>query len=191
MMILPLKDIENVDKERGFRFGFAGLVVTIKGHQEEFFEFSHIAARDDCGSFVMKAIENLHQLQHDQDTKPDIGQVDDMAKREHNMLQEARFEGAHGEHDMQKPAKATVLGDYSPSWSDRVADQIAPENSMDIPPIIFDDPHTSIVNFKPTEPLRITCLTIGSRGDVQPYIALCKVGVLGVLIRRLLTLDRD
>lgn len=42
------------------------------------------------------------------------------------------------------------------------------------PPIIFDDPRASILNFKPTESWRITCLTIGSRGDVQPYIALCK-----------------
>lgn len=178
MMILPLKDIENVDKERGFRFGFAGLVITIKGHQEEFFEFSHIAARDDCGSFVMKAIENLHQVQLNQDQKPDIGQVEDLAKREHNLLQEARFEGAHGDHDMQMPHKATVLGRHSLYRSDQVTNQSAPENSIDLPPIIFDDPHTSIVNFKPTEPLRITCLTIGSRGDVQPYIALCKVGNL-------------
>ncbi|KAG0231105.1 Sterol 3-beta-glucosyltransferase, partial [Mortierella sp. GBA43] len=28
--------------------------------------------------------------------------------------------------------------------------------------------------FKPSRPLHVTCLTIGSRGDVQPYIALCK-----------------
>ncbi|EIM19797.1 UDP-Glycosyltransferase/glycogen phosphorylase [Wallemia mellicola CBS 633.66] len=35
-------------------------------------------------------------------------------------------------------------------------------------------PSTSVVSFKPKNPLRITCLTIGSRGDVQPYIALCK-----------------
>ncbi|KAF9586552.1 Sterol 3-beta-glucosyltransferase [Lunasporangiospora selenospora] len=28
--------------------------------------------------------------------------------------------------------------------------------------------------FAPSRPLHITCLTIGSRGDVQPYIALCK-----------------
>lgn len=33
---------------------------------------------------------------------------------------------------------------------------------------------TSVVSFQPTKPLRVTCLTIGSRGDVQPYIALCK-----------------
>jgi len=31
-----------------------------------------------------------------------------------------------------------------------------------------------VVDLKPKKPLRITCLTIGSRGDVQPYIALCK-----------------
>lgn len=41
-------------------------------------------------------------------------------------------------------------------------------------PLIFDDPHASIIDFKPAKSLRITCLTIGSRGDVQPYIALCK-----------------
>ncbi|KAG0373479.1 Sterol 3-beta-glucosyltransferase [Mortierella sp. AD032] len=29
-------------------------------------------------------------------------------------------------------------------------------------------------SFKPSRPMHITCLTIGSRGDVQPYIALCK-----------------
>ncbi|KAI8457703.1 hypothetical protein BY996DRAFT_4541177, partial [Phakopsora pachyrhizi] len=28
--------------------------------------------------------------------------------------------------------------------------------------------------FKPKESLHITCLTIGSRGDIQPYIALCQ-----------------
>ena len=50
----------------------------------------------------------------------------------------------------------------------------AEEARSDAPPILFDDPRASILNFKPTESLRITCLTIGSRGDVQPYIALCK-----------------
>jgi sterol 3beta-glucosyltransferase len=40
--------------------------------------------------------------------------------------------------------------------------------------MIFDDPEASIINIKPSKSMRITCLTIGSRGDVQPYIALCK-----------------
>ncbi|CRK44793.1 hypothetical protein BN1723_016387, partial [Verticillium longisporum] len=44
----------------------------------------------------------------------------------------------------------------------------------DAPTILFDDPKASFLNFKPAQSLKVTCLTIGSRGDVQPYIALCK-----------------
>jgi len=46
--------------------------------------------------------------------------------------------------------------------------------AVDERPIVFDDALVSIVDFMPTISMKITCLTIGSRGDVQPYIALCK-----------------
>lgn len=69
-------------------------------------------------------------------------------------MQQARYEG-HAEHEIKLP-------------------KTAKEVRAEAPPILFDDPRASILNFKPTESLRITCLTIGSRGDVQPYIALCK-----------------
>lgn len=42
------------------------------------------------------------------------------------------------------------------------------------PPIMFSSTTSDFVTFRPDKPLRFTCLTIGSRGDVQPYIALCK-----------------
>ncbi|KAF9542052.1 Sterol 3-beta-glucosyltransferase [Mortierella hygrophila] len=62
---------------------------------------------------------------------------------------------------------------------------------IDSPSVQLDDPMESRVldslhyqdqpmslaahpGFKPSRPLHITCLTIGSRGDVQPYIAFCK-----------------
>jgi hypothetical protein len=41
------------------------------------------------------------------------------------------------------------------------------------PSMMFGSTTSTFLEFKP-EPMRITCLTIGSRGDVQPYIALCK-----------------
>ncbi|ORY29024.1 hypothetical protein BCR39DRAFT_559323 [Naematelia encephala] len=41
------------------------------------------------------------------------------------------------------------------------------------PSPLFASTTSTMLEFKP-EPMRITCLTIGSRGDVQPYIALCK-----------------
>jgi sterol 3beta-glucosyltransferase len=41
------------------------------------------------------------------------------------------------------------------------------------PNALFASATSSLLDFKP-DPMTITCLTIGSRGDVQPYIALCK-----------------
>jgi len=47
-MILPLKDIENVDKATTFRLGWHGLVFMIRGHAQLFFEFGKARDRDDC-----------------------------------------------------------------------------------------------------------------------------------------------
>ena len=51
----------------------------------------------------------------------------------------------------------------------------------DVPSVMFDST-ASILSFKPEEAMRITCLTIGSRGDVQPYIALCKVSYVSKIL---------
>ncbi|KAI9822322.1 MAG: Sterol 3-beta-glucosyltransferase [Pycnora praestabilis] len=154
-MILPLKDVENVDKEKGFRFGYSGLVIVIRGHEELFFEFSQADVRDDCAITLLQNLESVKFLKESgllsQDDKDDA----QTAIAEHKMLQKARQDG-HNEHDIKLPE--TTNETYP----------------LEAPPILFDDPRASIINFKPTESLRITCLTIGSRGDVQPYIALCK-----------------
>ena len=156
-MVLPLKEIENVDKEKGFRFGYNGLVIVIRGHEELFFDFNQSEVRDDC------AVTLLHRLAADKHlqesgmlTKEDKEEAE-AAKAEHQMLQEARQDGRNEQH-------GSILRKH--------VDEI--ELTQEAPPITFDDPRASILNFKPTESLRITCLTIGSRGDVQPYIALCK-----------------
>jgi sterol 3beta-glucosyltransferase len=48
------------------------------------------------------------------------------------------------------------------------------DSSVQVEPSpLFGSTTSTFLEFKP-EPMRITCLTIGSRGDVQPYIALCK-----------------
>lgn len=155
-MILPLKDIENVDKEKGFRFGYSGLVVVIRGHEELFFEFRQSEIRDDCAVTLHENLESIRYLQESglltHEDKIDI----EIAKAEHRMLQEARQDG-HNQHDLRLSTSIPQNEDINSA-----------------PPVLFDDPRASILNFKPTEPLRITCLTIGSRGDVQPYIALCK-----------------
>lgn len=153
-LILPLKDIENVDKEKGFRFGYSGLVVVIKGHEELFFEFSQPDTRDDCAITLLQNLETMRYLKESGLLTMEEKESAENASAEHKALQQARYEG-HAEHDIKMP-------------------KTAEEARAEAPPILFDDPRASILNFKPAESLRITCLTIGSRGDVQPYIALCK-----------------
>lgn len=141
-MILPIKDIENVEKEKGFRFGYQGLVLIIRGHEELFFEFNTADSRDDCAVTLHHRLESVRFLTQSSILMQKDKDEAEAAKVEQRLLQEA--------------TQGLLI-----------------EDSQEVHPI-FDDPRASIVNFKPTESLRITCLTIGSRGDVQPYIGLCK-----------------
>ncbi|KAI1347878.1 glycosyltransferase family 1 protein [Xylaria sp. FL0043] len=153
-LILPLKDIETADKEMGFRFGYSGLVVVIRGHEELFFEFSQVDVRDDCAVTLLQSLERTRYLRETGQLEEDSPEEGDEALAERDALDEARLRDGN-EHELRMPREASGLSDSSPT-------------------ILFDDPKASFLNFKPSESLKITCLTIGSRGDVQPYIALCK-----------------
>lgn len=156
-LILPLRDIENVDKEKGFRFGYSGLVIVIRGHEELFFEFAKADVRDDCTITIIQSLEATRYLR---DSNLLDGGADDADKdaqaavAERNALEEARHE-EFAAHEVQLPRCCQKAGSEAPT-------------------ILFDDPKASFLNFKPATSMKITCLTIGSRGDVQPYIALCK-----------------
>lgn len=155
-MVLPLKDIETIDQEKGFRFGYSGLVIVIRGHEELFFEFSEPEARDDCAVTILEKLGSIKSVQDSGILTQEDKEEAETAKAENKMLKEARQAG-HNIHELDFPERV----DYA-------------EQAQEASPPFFDDPQASILNFKPTESLRITCLTIGSRGDVQPYIALCK-----------------
>lgn len=152
-LILPLRDVENVEKEKGFRFGYSGLVVIIRGHEELFFEFGKAELRDDCAITLIQNLEATRFLRESGVLGRDEIESAEAAAAERDALQEARVED-HPAEEVTLPRETSGLSDA--------------------PTILFDDPKASFLNFKPPEPLRITCLTIGSRGDVQPYIALCK-----------------
>ncbi|KAF9733093.1 Sterol 3-beta-glucosyltransferase [Paraphaeosphaeria minitans] len=146
-IILPMRDIETINKEKGFRMGYHGLVVVIRGHEELFFEFAKAEHRDECAISILRILESTKYIEEDQ-SSDGVDSEDEAAKAEHELLQAARD---------------TAEGDVN-----------LPAAELDRIPLIFDDPLASIVDFKPAEPLKIVCLTIGSRGDVQPYISLCK-----------------
>ena len=160
-LILPLAHIENVTKERAVTaLRYAGLVVIIRGHEEVFFEFHSGDVRDDCCVTLLRSLEAVRYLKESSLLSPEDRDSARAAQQEHQMLQQARAEG-NAEHELKMPKTVSTTTTNS-------------SNPSDAPNILFDDPRASIINFEPNESFRVTCLTIGSRGDVQPYIALCK-----------------
>ena len=119
-LVLPFRDMENAEKENGFRFGYHGLVLVVRAHEELFFEFKNSTIRDDCAVTLLRILDRFRFL------------------KESDQLTD-RDEGGGG------------------------------------PVIVSDDMTGSLSDYKPPrQGMHITCLTIGSRGDVQPYIALAK-----------------
>ena len=147
-MILPIRDILSTEISRAFRFGHYGLIVIVKGHEELFLEFSQQDRRSAFVSVLEKQIEDVRRRQADGGpVSPTLG------KRDALLLEE--------------------LG--NPPQKEDVEPRPPPENMNDsVPALMFTSTSSTFLTFKPEKSLHFTFLTIGSRGDVQPYIALAK-----------------
>ncbi|GAA5901774.1 sterol 3-beta-glucosyltransferase [Sporobolomyces salmoneus] len=148
-MLLPISDILDASKHRSYRIGFSGLMVVIRGHEEVFLELNSNDRRDECLDKLTARLELARQKR-----KNDKGDEESVEHRELQSLL-----------DLSGSAVSNPALDYPHPRSEAVQGQ---------PPIMFSSTTSDFVTFRPDKPLRVTCLTIGSRGDVQPYIALCK-----------------
>lgn len=170
---LPLSDIENVTKETGYRLGYSGMVVAIRGHEEIFFDFSDQSHRDDCNITILKKAEAIKKTRLKESgflNEEDLIAAE-AARAEHIALQQARKGGQPvGDPEIELPHNLSYIGtDPVLSLLD-IADMLS--EASETRGIFVDDPRADFA--KSPKPMQITCLTIGSRGDVQPYIALAK-----------------
>ncbi len=147
-MTLPIRDILAAQKSRATRFGHHGLVVIVKGHEELFFEFGCEDKRDSFSLLLERQMEDV------------------------------RRRLATGENVINSPGRreALILEEFERKASTSSMELTPPsENMMDsLPAVMFTSASSTFLTFKPSKPLHFTFLTIGSRGDVQPYIALAK-----------------
>lgn len=61
-MILPLKDVIAVQVSRAYRFGYSGLVIVVRGHEELFFELSSKHRRDTILAHAEKRLLATRQM---------------------------------------------------------------------------------------------------------------------------------
>ncbi|CDO70233.1 Glycosyltransferase Family 1 protein [Trametes cinnabarina] len=144
-MILPLKDILATEKQKSFHFGHHGLVVIVRGHEELFLEFADEDRRDAFASVVQRQLEDV---------------------------QERTTSGESRSSSDTRP-EALILEEFGPRNPLNLSDsQTSSRESAAAH--MFTSQSSTFLSFKPDRPLHFTFLTIGSRGDVQPYIALAK-----------------
>lgn len=148
-MILPIRDVLSTQLTKAFRFGHHGLVVIVRGHEELFFEFPDELRRAAFVRLLEKQIEDVrHRVVSGEVPRPTAGERD-----------------------------ALILEEFGPRTSVLTEGELISEpDTMDssLPAVMFTSTSSTFLTFKPKMPLHFTFLTIGSRGDVQPYIALAK-----------------
>jgi sterol 3beta-glucosyltransferase len=148
-MTLPIRDIVAVEETKATRFGHYGLVIIIRGHEELFFEFGSEEKRSTFITLLNRQMEDVRRRLALGETHPTSP-----GRRDALILEEFETRSSNGEQD---PA---------PASSDSMTDSL--------PAVMFTSASSTFLTFKPPKSLRFTFLTIGSRGDVQPYIALAK-----------------
>lgn len=145
-MVLPFSEIISCVKHSAFRFGQHGLVLTVRGHEELFLELPSRQRRDQCIAYIEQQID-IHRG--------------------------GEGEGASSKNTaartQQERSDAVILTDLSRGdGGDAFAASLpSPSSSQQ-----FED--TSLSALRPKTPKHFTILTIGSRGDVQPFVALAK-----------------
>lgn len=171
-MILPYKAIESITPKQSHLSSTYGLVLSIRGQEELFFEFREQDSRDDCASMLYKMMEAVRYLEQSSLISPAERAKVEAAKAEHELLKKVR-RGSHDVGQIEIPDLEEVCKSdcaYQPDRANLCS------NPVDETPVIYDEygESSSTTPVESPGPLRITCLTIGSRGDVQPFIALCK-----------------
>lgn len=151
-MILPIRDILTVETTKATRFGHHGLTVIIKGHEELFFEFGFEDRRRAFMSILERQIEDVRK-------RPNPSEAPSLSRGKKDALILEEFQ-----------PRNSLSSDSDPGPSSDATDAM----SESLPAVMFTSASSTFLTFKPKESLHFTLLTIGSRGDVQPYIALAK-----------------
>lgn len=151
-MIIPLKDIIHIGKEP-IQSSNLVLEVAETSYSAFTFRFPDPADRKDADEIIHSVWQQ--QLKEKEKVTPDGSTNQDATDSE------ARF--------LEYSLRSARLATYEPSATSQL--------NRRIPPLIFDPTsmqYNEIFLQKPMKALTFAMMMIGSRGDVQPYIALCQ-----------------
>ncbi|KAI5950755.1 ATG26 [Candida jiufengensis] len=171
-MIVPMVDIKTVeDAPCGSKLTYVGAKIILQGADEMTIEFASTRSRDD---FIQVTLEILDKLHSNESFRPKPHEWGSNYSIE---LSKTRMEYTDSErknienNDVKKEDDEIAHQKVELARIKMFEDRLTLASGLDIPIVLEDSPFFK-TEMKPSTSYRITLLTIGSRGDVQPYIAL-------------------
>lgn len=168
-MILPLKDVEACSKENGIKLKYSGLIITMQGMDKLVLEFGTLTGRDDCQKMILRQLEIIRGTNAWAPQPHEWGQT--AMYRDHRQIVENVDIAAI--EKLRVESRELALARVRRARLRLLEDRISVASGIEFPLILDDNLHY-FTEVKPANSYNFTLLTIGSRGDVQPYIALGK-----------------
>lgn len=167
-MILPLKNVDDCYASKCSKLAYCTLCIVVSGGEEILLEFSSQLSREDCTTMILRQLEIFHA--------GELYISDTVSWKETSVQQESspvrlyknRVSQESNEADL-KLAQARIEAARTKMFEDK----LLAASGLDIPIMLEDSPFFK-TEIKPSTSYNFVLLTIGSRGDVQPYIALGK-----------------
>ncbi|CAK9436451.1 uncharacterized protein LODBEIA_P10090 [Lodderomyces beijingensis] len=170
-MIIPMMDIESVDATEGSRLNYSGAKIVVQGVEEMLIEFAYARSRDDFIDVALTILDKLHKN-------------DGFRPKPHQWGSNYNVELAKTRMEYSESERRSIEQDQDNKRELQLAEQrvamarikmfedrLNAASGLDVPIVLEDSPFFQ-TEMKPSTSYKITLLTIGSRGDVQPYIAL-------------------
>ncbi|KAI9292055.1 UDP-Glycosyltransferase/glycogen phosphorylase [Neoconidiobolus thromboides FSU 785] len=149
-VMIPISDLRLVQNQPGLRLLHHGLSIETISSQEIFLEFRSSKTRD---KIIDILLEQMKQLSHEDSNANINNNANDITRIDDNEAEIGSIINQNNRWIQEYDVHSTNL-------------PIIPKNPNRVNELLSNKP--------PCGPMHITCLTIGTRGDVQPFIALCK-----------------
>lgn len=163
-MILPLKKLEELQATSGSVVRAPGLNLSLHGGESLSLLFGSQRVRDDCKKMILNQIPSNSKFQQKK-TKELCNKEDKSVAIESDPVSLSKKKNTLSEDLANRRVRAARLR--------LLEDRICAASGIVFPIILAEDP-IFLTEVRSSVSYRFTLLTIGSRGDVQPYIALGK-----------------
>ncbi|KAI5969307.1 ATG26 [Candida margitis] len=167
-MILPSTSIEGVEPISGKIY--AGTKLILQGAEELDLEFAFAKSRDDFTNVALELLGKLHANEgfrpKPHEWGPNYNLELSKTRMEYTDSERKKLEEKDSRRDLEIAESKVGLARIK-----MFEDRLTTASGLDVPIVLEDSPFFK-TEMKPSTSYNITLLTIGSRGDVQPYIAL-------------------